>query len=47
MRESRDKVFSLRFTQTEYETLKSVANRYNLSIGAYIRKIVLKEIFAL
>lgn len=43
MRETRDKVFSLRFTQGEYERLKELAEGKNLSIGGYIRKIILEE----
>lgn len=42
MRELRDKVFSLRLTPSEYKTLKEKADRQNLSVGAYIRKMVLE-----
>lgn len=42
MREIRDKVFSLRLTQSEYKRLKKEADEQNLSIGAYIRRMILE-----
>ena len=43
MREIRDKIFSLRLTQTEYKALKEQADKKNQSVGGYIRDIILKQ----
>lgn len=43
MRETRAKNFTLRLTETEYKKLCVEAEKFNLSAGAYLRRILYKE----
>jgi predicted DNA binding CopG/RHH family protein len=40
--EIRDKNFTVRLTQTEYDYIKQQAEKHYMSIGAYIRFIVVE-----
>lgn len=42
--EIKDKVFSLRLSQKEYDYIKAQAKKNHLSVGQYIRMIVLKGV---
>lgn len=43
MREIRDRNFTVRLSQTEYEKLCKMADKLNLTAGAYIRYIIFNE----